>query len=70
MTRMLRVFKLKEEAKERGIDWSNFEEDDLETVDILEIPINYLGIPTKDVGDMMIDNGYGDCDIYGARWID
>lgn len=63
--RTLRIFKLTQDAEERGIDWSNFEESDIETVTEIEID-DPEG--TADAESIMIDNGYGDFDIYGCGW--
>lgn len=64
--RTLRVFKLTEEAEKKGIDWNNFDEKDVETVEEIEID-DPKG--TADMDKIMIDYGYGDFDIYGGEWI-
>lgn len=63
--RTLRIFKLTQEAEERGIDWSNFNEKDIETVEEIEVD-DPEG--TADMDEIMIDNGYGDFDSYGGEW--
>lgn len=64
--RILRVFRLTEEAEEKGVDWSNFEKSDIETVAEIEVD-DPEG--TADADGIMIDNGYGDFDIYGCEWL-
>lgn len=63
--RTLIIFKLTEEAEKKGINWSNYEEKDIETVKEIEVD-DPQGIANMD--DIMIDNGYGDFDIYGGAW--
>lgn len=63
--RTLRIFKLTKEAERKGVDWSNFETGDIETVEEIEID-DPEG--TADMDEIMIDNGYGDFDIYGGEW--
>lgn len=65
----LRVFELTKEAEERGIDWSNFEQEDIETVEEIEVdnPNGEAGYEYTD--KIMSDHGYGDSDIYGCEWI-
>ncbi len=65
----LRVFKLTEEAQERGINWDNFEESDIETVEEIEIARNADGELVDDVDEVLIDRGYGDSDVYGSEMI-
>ena len=65
----LRVFKLTEEAQERGINWDNFEESDIETVEEIEIARNADGELADDVDEVLIDRGYGDSDVYGSEMI-
>lgn len=64
--RTLRIFKLTKEAEEKGIDWSNFESEDIETVEEIEID-DPDG--TANADEIMIDKGYGDFDIYGCEWV-
>lgn len=65
----LRVFKLTEEAQERGINWDNFEESDIETVEEIEIARNADGELVDDVDEVLIDRGYGDSDVHGSEMI-
>lgn len=62
----LRVFKLTSEAEIRGIDWSNFDEVDIETVQEIEVD---APDGDADMDEIMADNGYVDFDIYGGAWI-
>lgn len=64
--RILRIFKLTQDAEKRKIDWSNFENTDIETVEEIEVD-DPDGIANLE--DIMIDHGYGDFDIYGGEWI-
>ena len=61
--RVLRVYKLTEEAEERGIDWSNFEESDLVTVDEIEIAYD----DDREAEEIMHDAGYADSDMFGCE---
>lgn len=61
----LRVFRLTEEAENRGIDWSNFEESDIETVEEIEVEAD----DERMIDEIAADAGYSDTDIYGCEWI-
>ena len=61
--RVLRVYKLTDEAEERGIDWSNFEESDLMTVERIIVEDDEA---TAD--EIMYDAGYADSDMFGCEW--
>lgn len=61
----LRIFKLTDEAYERGIDWSNFKDEDVETVE----EIDGLDSTKDNVDDVMYDHGYADTEVYGAQWV-
>lgn len=61
--RVLRVYKLTEEAGARGIDWSSFEESDIETVEEIEIAHD----DDREADEIMYDAGYADSDIYGCE---
>ena len=58
--RTLRVFKLTEDAENRGIDWNNFEDTDIETVEEIEVDDEEV-----DIEEIAINAGYGDTDLYG-----
>ena len=62
--RVLRVYKLADEAEERGIDWNNFEESDIETV--VKIYIAYDD--DREADEIMYDAGYADSDMLGCEW--
>lgn len=60
----LRIYKLTEEAEKRGIDWSNFEDTDIETVEEIEVEDD-----AADADKIAYEHGYGDTDIYGYEWM-
>ena len=58
--KQLVVYTLSDDCVDRGIDWSNFSDDDLVVVDRLDY---FFG---DDINILLLDHGYGDSDIYGA----
>ena len=64
--RTLRIYKLTKEAEDRGIDWSNFEESDIETAAEIEVEDEEADAMTVD--EIMYEYGF-DSDMYGAEWL-
>ena len=64
--RTLRIYKLTKEAENRGIDWSNFEESDIETA--AEIEVEDEEADARAVDEIMYEYGF-DSDMYGAEWL-
>ena len=64
--RTLRIYKLTKEAENRGIDWSNFEESDIETA--AEIEVDDEEADAMAVDEIMYEYGF-DSDMYGAEWL-
>ena len=62
--RTLRVFKLTDDAENRGIDWNNFDDTDIETVEEIEVDDEEV-----DIEKIAINAGYGDTDVYGYEWM-
>ena len=62
--RTLRIFKLTDDAENRGINWDNFSEDDIETVEEIEVAQD----DERSADDILYDAGYADSDIYGCEW--
>ena len=60
--RTLRVFKLTDDAENRGIDWNNFDDTDIETVEEIEVEDEEV-----DIEEIAINAGYGDTDLYGCE---
>ena len=60
----LRIFKLTQEAENRGINWDNFTDDDIETVEEIEVAQD----DERSTDDILYDAGYADSDIYGCEW--
>ena len=64
--RTLRVFKLTDDAENRGIDWNNFDDTDIETVE--EIEVEDEEADAMAVDEIMYEYGF-DSDMYGAEWL-
>ena len=62
--RTLRIYKLTKEAENRGIDWSNFEESDIETA--AEIEVEDEEADAMAVDEIMYEYGV-DSDMDGAE---
>lgn len=63
--KILRIFRLTDEAEKRGIAWNNFNESDIETVEEIEVEAD----DERTTDEIAYDAGYSDTDTYGYEWI-